>query len=494
MSMNETAKMACAQLQGRGHQAYIVGGACRDLLLGRNPKDFDIVTSALPNEVEATFPRSFGVGKAFGIVNVLLEGDTLEIATFRLDSSNYSDGRRPDSVEFTGSYEEDAKRRDLTMNAIYHDPVTGEFHDPVGGKADIESEAIRFIGNPDDRMGEDRLRALRAIRFAAQLGFGIEERSWEALMKLGHSEDPFGHASGGVSWERIRDEFMKIICSKYPVRGIMLLKETGFLHHIVPEYDNMWACHQSKRWHEEGSAGTHSMLVLSHCQSKDLVDRLACFFHDIGKPRALQIKPLEPRAVRKITYTDDEGDMTLNGCQAFLGREEAFDQGNSEHKDPNKYLISSCDGWKYTNKGHDILGAKITEDVLLRFKLPTKVIEEVTYAVQNHMNAHTLESWKKTWKVRRFLGHKYFPATYRLAIADEFGSVSKEPYVSLKLFVDKMNLAYPEMLPKPIVTGDTLIKKGLKPGERFVEILAEAYNHQLDGWSDEAILKRIPRT
>lgn len=450
--LNESATEICRTLRGNGHQAYLVGGVCRDLVIGRSPKDWDIVTDASPDAIKSMFSRSLGIGESYGVVSVMLNGEAFDVATFRQDVG-YSDGRRPDEVRFVQSLDEDASRRDFTMNAIYVDPIEGIIHDPMNGHQDIENRVIRFIGNPMDRLNEDRLRALRAVRFSAQLGFDIEDSALVALKTLADGGDPFlsKDAARAVSMERIREELSKILVSKRPVRGIMLLKDTGLLDYIVPEYKDMWACHQSKRWHQEGSAAIHSMCVLGKCESPRLEDRLACFLHDIAKPQTLTIKDVKE-----------------------------FNEDGSKNRDYGP--------WKYANPKHDVLGAEIAKDILVRLKFTNVTIDEVTTVIRHHMDAHNLVEWKKTWKIRRFIGSKYFDKVVQLALTDEAGSMSNEPYDSLVEFVAKYREKYPVMLPAPFVTGETLIARGYKPGPAFKAMLDETYNHQLDGWDEAWVL------
>lgn len=442
---DEGALSICASLKDRGFQAYLVGGVCRDIFLDRKPKDWDIVTNARPEVIKSIFSRSLGIGESYGIVNVLIGKDAYDVATYRSDGFS-TDGRRPDDVRFVGSLEEDAIRRDFTMNAIYMDPIDGTFRDPTSGHEDIKNRVIRFIGDPMERLNEDRLRALRAIRFSAQLGFDIEENSLLAIQSIARN-DPFRHGDEktAVSWERIRDELSKILVSPRPVLGIMLLKDTGLLHWIIPEYDDLWGCHQSKRWHQEGNVGVHSVCVLGNCLTDRLEDRMACLLHDVGKPATLTIKDT-----------------------------------------PDGY-------WKYSNPGHDRLGAEIVEGILTRLKFPSSFVDEVSSVVKYHMDAHNVVDWKRPWKIRKFLGGKYFDAIVRLARADEAGAISNEPYGSLVDFVEKQREKYPVMLPPPFVTGDYLISMGHKPGPEFKDILDSAYNRQLDGRDQNTVIAGLPK-
>lgn len=428
----------CKTLQNSGHQALFVGGFVRDKLLGKKAHDIDICTDALPTQIENLFWKTVGVGKEFGTIVVPMKEFSFEVTTFRADSKS-SDGRRPDRVDFSKSFSEDSSRRDLTINAIGFDPIKDTLFDLHGGESDIKNKVIRFVGNPSDRLAEDRLRALRAIRFSAQLGFTIEENSWKAICEIGHDDS----ALKNLSWERIRDEMMKILVSDFPAKGIFLLKESGHLHHILPEFDNMWCCHQSKRWHSEGTAAIHTLSVLSKCLTNTFVDRMACLLHDIGKPNCLELKDTE-------------------------------------------------DGWwKITNKCHDIVGHSIAEVICSRLKIPSAESEAICDAVRFHMDAHHLTEIKKVWKVRRFIGKKHFSTIMNLALADELGSMSKEPYESLTVFVDAQRALFPVMLPKPFITGDMLIASGKKPSPEFKAILEDAFNKQLSGSSEEELVRRF---
>jgi len=215
-------------LREAGHEAYVVGGAVRDLVMRRSPREYDIATSAKPTEVQALFRRTVAVGAQFGVIRVRIGHQDYEVATYRVDLG-YSDGRRPDAVRFA-SLREDVKRRDFTMNGLALDVETGEVIDLVEGMSDIEAQLIRAIGDPFERFAEDRLRPLRAVRFAAQLGFRIEERTWHAVRE----------AAAGVrqvSIERVRDEVQKMLDSEAPGRGFLLLGESGILREVFPDLD-----------------------------------------------------------------------------------------------------------------------------------------------------------------------------------------------------------------------------------------------------------------
>lgn len=242
--MNDKACKIVQHLVNNGHIALFAGGCVRDMLLGQEPKDIDIATSATPDQVESLFKKTIPVGKQFGIIVVLMDGEEFEVASFRNDG-NYTDGRRPDSITFS-TPEEDASRRDLTINGLFFNPLTNEVIDFVGGIKDIEERKICFIGNAQERIEEDRLRIIRAVRFTARLGFSMEENTFDAIKAN-------AHRINDVSVERIKDELDKMMSMDKPSVAFELLHKTGILKHVLPEVDCLWDCEQSKKWHMEGS-------------------------------------------------------------------------------------------------------------------------------------------------------------------------------------------------------------------------------------------------
>jgi len=242
--MNSKALSIIKILSEQGYQALYAGGCVRDYLLGLEPNDIDIATNARPNEIEALFPKTVAVGKAFGVIVVIVDGEEFEVATFRSDGV-YSDGRRPDSIEFA-SLEEDARRRDLTINGMFYDPLTDKIIDVVGGQTDLKQKIIRLIGNPDDRIKEDKLRLMRVIRFAARLGFEIEPNTYLAVCQRANE-------IVSVSAERIADETTKILRVKDKRRALELLLSTGLLSEILPEVTAMVGCEQPPQFHPEGA-------------------------------------------------------------------------------------------------------------------------------------------------------------------------------------------------------------------------------------------------
>ena len=259
MTARELAGRICAKLRAEGYQAFLVGGCVRDLLLGREPVDFDVSTDARPERVQELFPDSLAVGAQFGVIIVLDEGAQVEVATFRSDVG-YSDGRHPDRVEFTQSAEEDVRRRDFTINALLMDCSSGQVWDYVRGREDLREAIIRAIGDPEKRFREDKLRMIRAVRFAARFGYTIEPATFAAIKKLAAEISV-------VSAERIRDELTKILTEGAARRGFELLDESGLLREILPEISRMKGVQQPPQFHPEGDVWIHTLLLLEKLPS-----------------------------------------------------------------------------------------------------------------------------------------------------------------------------------------------------------------------------------
>jgi len=426
--MKDKAVKIVQKLVNNGHIAYYAGGCVRDMLLGHEPKDYDIATSASPDQVEAIFKKTIPVGKQFGIIVVLMDGEEFEVASFRNDGS-YTDGRRPDSITFS-TPEEDASRRDLTINGLFFNPLTNEIIDFVGGKADIEAKKIRFIGNAQERIEEDRLRILRAIRFTAKLGFDMDENTL-SIIKAN------AHRINDVSVERIKDELDKMMMAEKPSIAFKMLHSTGILKYILPEVDCLWDCEQSKKWHAEGNTGIHTMLVLDNTRkmTSDLNTLWSALFHDIGKP-----------ATSKI---NEEGNISCHG--------------------------------------HDKLGAEMTLNALIRMKASNEEKDEVAALVKDHMNVGSAVDMKKS-TLRRLCAQPHFNKLMILFEADCLSSFPEDPNRSndkldgvkfLKEFVIKMGNRI--VLPPPFITGKHLIDMGLKPGPKFKDILTSVMDMQLEG-------------
>lgn len=410
------------RLHDAGHQAYLAGGCVRDHLLGRPSKDIDIATSARPDEVKALFPGSQLVGAHFGVIIVPTEERWTEIATFRTDGC-YGDGRRPSSVTFATA-EEDAARRDFTINGLFYDPETDAILDYVGGQADLEKRVLRAIGDPLARFEEDHLRLLRAIRFAAVLGFEIEPSTWAAIWES-------APLISKISPERIRDELDRIWISPQRLAGFDLLVASGLMAQILPEIMTLQGCEQPPEFHPEGDVFVHTRLMLSHLpDDASLPLVLSVLFHDIAKP-ATQ------------TFDAEVGRLRFNG--------------------------------------HDKVGAEMTEPILRRLKYANDVIEAVVPAVANHMNFMAVKQMKKS-TLRRFLARPHIQDELALHRVDCLGSNGRLDNFEflLEKQVEFAATAQP-LIPPPLVSGRDLIARGHQPGPGFSQVLNQIQTLQLDG-------------
>lgn len=418
MNSRTSASILALKLKAAGHTAYFAGGCVRDKLLGLEPKDFDIATSALPSEVLALFPGSNQVGAHFGVIIAKHEGHHIEIATFRTDGS-YGDGRRPDSVTFS-TPEEDAHRRDFTINGLFENPETGEVIDHVNGLPDLEARVIRAIGSPSDRFQEDALRLLRAVRFSTTLGFPIEPATLAAI------RDNAGLLEK-ISPERIRDEFSKTITSPNRRRGIELLVDTGLIARFIPEVLPMIGCEQPPEWHPEGDVYTHTCIMLEMLEPDAPLELcLATLLHDIAKP--------------PTRTTDPDGRIRFNG--------------------------------------HDAMGAEMAETILSRLKYPNAVIRDAAHMVSRHMQFMNVQQMRKA-KLKRFMSESTFPHEMELHRVD---CASSNGFTDNYVFLNEKagEFASEPLIPPPLVTGRDLIARGLKPGPRFREILEEIQTEQLE--------------
>lgn len=417
MTFNQNTIQIAETLRAAGFQALVAGGAVRNFLLGIPAKDIDIATDAMPEQIEALFPKTIPLGKAFGVIVVVMpDGEKFEVATFRSDSEN-SDGRRPDGVVFEQNAKADASRRDFTVNAMFIDPLTGELFDFFGGKTDIEKKMIRFVGDPEKRIAEDKLRMLRAVRFAANLGFTLEGETFLAV----HKNAPLTVV---VSQERIRDEFMKILGGNDPVKGIMLMAHSGLLEVILPSVMMLRGVEQPREWHPEGDVFKHTIGVVRHLTGKGALTVLAGLLHDIGKPKKAKFNPEKGRV-------------------QFIG--------------------------------HDLASADMAEVIMRRLKFSNAEIEEVIFAVREHMRMHNFNKMGLA-KRRLLVGEKHFPTLLDLSIAD-VRSTGVEPTEMIAEAERLMALP-----PEPVLlTGDDLIEMGLTPGPIFGKILQTVRLAQLEG-------------
>ena len=424
-------------LRENGHEAFLVGGGVRDLLLGREPKDWDIATDAPPDRIEALFPKTLPLGKAFGIIVVVpADGDPVEVATYRVDSP-YADGRRPESVAFTDA-REDALRRDFTVNALFLDPTTGEIRDYVGGRADLEARLIRAIGDPAVRFAEDHLRMLRAIRFAATLGFAIDPATFAAIQRLAPQ-------IARISAERIRDELFRLLTeSQKAGEALQLLRASGLLKEILPEIDAMVGVEQPPEFHPEGDVFTHTRLMLDALPpNPPLRLALSVLLHDVGKPPTAQYATLP------------------DGTQR----------------------------WRFEN--HASIGADMARTILERLRAPNALVDDVCAIVGNHMRLADAPKMRPP-KLRRLLGAATFDDDLELHRLDCLSSHALlDIYNFLK--TEKEKFAAEPVLPPPLVTGRDLIARGHVPGPHFSKILQDAYDRQLEGLADKtALLATLP--
>lgn len=368
MKIPNEIKSVIEKMKAAGFEAYVVGGPVRDFLLGKTPKDWDITTDARPDEIQAIFPHSF-YNNTFGTVTVINDQTedeslkTVEITTYRTESG-YSDSRHPDQVAFTPELKEDLKRRDFTINAMALRPKDGEeiIVDLFEGKEDLAKKQIRAVGNPDERFGEDALRMMRAVRFAVQLRFEIEEETSASIRKNAANLDK-------ISQERIRDELTKIILSDDPARGIELLRTTGLLRHVIPELEAGVGISQNR--HHIYTVYEHSLRALGACPSKKLEVRLAALLHDIAKPQT-----------------------------------------------------KAGEGPGSTFYNHDYVGAKVTERILRRLKFSAKIAEKTALLVKNHMFYYNTGEVSEAG-VRRLIarvGRENLEDLIDLRIGDRLGS------------------------------------------------------------------------
>jgi poly(A) polymerase len=418
MTLRDTAARIVRRLQEAGFEAFWVGGCVRDFLLGRDPGDYDIVTAALPEQVEGLFKRTLAVGRKFGVIVVVERGRQFQVATFRAEA-DYQDGRHPERVSF-GEARADAQRRDFTVNGLFYDPVRERLHDWVGGKADLRQKIIRTIGVPAERFAEDHLRLLRAVRFAAQLGFQIEAATFAALKASAPRIKT-------ISAERIREELLKLFRPPHAGRGLDLLRESGLLQQTLPEIAATIRCHQSPDLHPEGSVFNHLRLMLDRLPP-DAAPSLpwAVLLHDVAKP---------------VTASED----ARTGSIHFYG--------------------------------HEKIGAQMAEEILGRLRFPRRQIDEVVQAVRCHMQFKDALQMRKS-TLRRLLLRPTFPLELELHRLDCLGSHGRLDVYEF-LVRQAAELEQQPQLRPPLVTGDDLIALGMKPGPALGALLAQIREKQL---------------
>ncbi|HVX66373.1 MAG TPA: CCA tRNA nucleotidyltransferase [Bryobacteraceae bacterium] len=413
----ELAGRVVARLKERGHQAFLVGGCVRDLLLGREPQDYDVSTGARPDQVLELFPSARHVGAHFGVVLVRDGEAEVEVATFRSDHS-YTDGRRPARVEFETDPRRDVIRRDFTINGLLLDPETREVQDYVGGRDDLAGGLIRAIGDAESRFREDHLRMLRAVRFAARLGFTIEPATFAAIRKL--------HASiAAISAERIRDELLRILTEGGARRGFELLDATGLLRDVLPEVAALKGVQQPPEFHPEGDVWTHTLMMLEGMRAPTQTLALAVLLHDVGKPPTFRIAD-------RIRFDE-----------------------------------------------HAEVGARMAVDILTRLRLPTDTIRQVEALVAQHLRFKDVTRMRES-TLKRFMRQDRFDEhleLHRLDCTMSHGLLDNYEFTKRKFEEARQET----LKPAPLVTGDDLIRAGYRPGPAFARMLREAEDAQLEG-------------
>jgi len=403
-------------LRENDFESYLAGGCVRDILLNRKPKDYDIATNAKPNDIEKIFDKTISVGKKFGVIIVIMNEKQFEIATFRKDGQ-YKDGRRPSKIEFS-SIEEDAQRRDFTINALFLDPIDNKIYDFVNGKKDLENKIIRFVGKPEERIQEDRLRIMRGIRFALKYNFTIEKETYKAIKRNSYKIND-------ISQERITEELFKMLDCKQPREMLNLLFDTNLIYYILPEIAIMKNITEPIKYHPEKYLLEHTIRTMENLNNeKDLELIFAGMIHDIGKPHTRE-------RTNRIRYN-----------------------------------------------GHDKVGADMTERLCERLKLSNAIKIKLVALVGNHMKFQYIKEMKKS-KLKKYISSKYWNELLKLHKADCLASnMNLENY---NYAIKKQKILEKEGLkPDPFIAGKDLINMGFIPSPQFSKILNEVYILQLE--------------
>jgi poly(A) polymerase len=441
MEPRELANEICETLRRNGYQALLVGGCVRDLLLGRAPADYDVATDATPVEVAGLFPKSVAVGAQFGVILVPKNALKVEVATFRSDVG-YSDGRHPDSVVYAKTAEKDVQRRDFTINGLLMRHDSGEVLDYVGGQEDLKVGILRAIGEPDRRFAEDKLRMMRAVRFAARFGFEIEAETFRAIHR--HAKE-IHH----VSPERVREELTRMLIEGAARRAFELLEESGLLEQVLPEIAAMKGVAQPPQFHPEGDVWIHTRMMLEQLP-KDASPTLAwgVLLHDVGKP------------------------------PTFQSAAETGDRIRFNH--------------------HVGVGMRVSEAICRRFRFSNEETEQIVALVANHMKFSAVEGMKKA-TLKRFVRMPKFDehmALHRLDCVSSHGNLDSHEFVQRFLTETP-----PEQVqPKRLLGGDDLLEMGYLPSPQFAQILRDVEDHQLEGLirtSEEAkehVLRKFAKT
>ncbi len=437
--LSETAVGIVKRLRENGFNALFAGGCVRDMLMGIVPDDYDIATDARPDDIIKIFERTVSVGAHFGVILVIENDFEFEVATFRSDGT-YSDGRHPDTVTFCDA-RGDALRRDFTINGMFYDPIEEKHFDYVGGEEDLKARLIRAIGIPFERFDEDRLRMIRAVRFACRFSFKIEEQTAEAIKKL-HKKVLT------VSSERIRDELRKMLTGPNPDTSIKMLDDLNLLHEILPEVTAMKGVEQPENFHPEGDVFTHTLLTLTK-----LADGREAA--DTGEEH----HPVSNGQSKKNVYGSWELAMAV--LLHDIGKPVTFEVS---------------DRIRFHN--HDSIGAKMTEKICERLRMSNAEKVRITWLVKMHLYLrHAREMRISTLK--RLFAHEGYPELAELYKVDSLASTENLDDYNFcqNMFAE---LKVEEIKPEPLITGDDLIALGLKPGPIFSKILDTIKDEQLE--------------
>ena len=414
------ARQVIDRLHSAGYQAYLVGGCVRDLLLGRQPEDFDIATDARPEEVLHLFPKAELVGAHFGVALVRDGEAHVQVATFRSDDS-YLDGRHPTQVRYEDRPEEDVKRRDFTVNALMYDVQSGRVRDFVDGQRDLEARLIRTVGDPEARFAEDHLRMLRAVRFAAALRFTIHPDTFDAIRRL-------KSRIRRVSAERIRDEIFRILTEGGARYGFELLDESGLLEELLPEVAALKGVRQPPEYHPEGDVWTHTLLMLERMEKPTVALALGVLLHDVGKPPTF-------RETDRIRFHN-----------------------------------------------HAKVGAEMAAEICRRLRCSREITARVAALARDHLKFIDVKKMRPA-TLKRFLREPHFEELlelHRLDCLASHGNLENYEFCKRKL----AELSEQDLRPKPLITGRDLIAAGYRPGPAFRRMLEAVETAQLEGKLD----------
>jgi len=413
--MKKSAINIVKKLRKQGYKAFFAGGCVRDMVMNKKPEDYDITTDAKPEEVKKMFPRTVDVGKKFGVTMIPVNNKLIEVATFRTEGP-YLDGRRPTEVRFTNE-KEDVLRRDFTINGLLYDPLEDRILDYVNGVEDIKKKVVRSIGDPYKRFSEDKLRMIRAIRFASNLNFILENETEKAINMMAHKIHQ-------ISSERIRDELTKMLTRNNPQIGIKKLHKTGLLKEILPEVDAMAGVPQPEKFHPEGDVFTHTLKMLEMMKNPTVTLAYGVLLHDVGKPPTIEFKD-------RIRFNE-----------------------------------------------HDRVGASISENICSRLKFSNAEKKQITALVKNHQKFMYVKRMKES-TLKRFISMENFEEYLELHRLDCLASHKK--LGNYQLIKEKLEtLTEEDIKPEALITGHDLIELGLKPGPQFSQILDYIKEEQLE--------------